>query len=87
MQMTDWQNQSNLANTQMQNSYNMYNANQQAAQSNAMNQNIMGGLGAFAQGWGQYAANKPQSTTGLGANQPKVSATGWDTGNPEWKWE
>lgn len=85
MQMADWQNQGNLANTQQQNSYNMYQANQQAAGRNAQDQAIMNGLGAFAQGWGQYAA-KPSTGT-MGSSSPKVSATGWETGSPNWKWE
>lgn len=54
MQLADWGNQSNLANAQMRNSWNMYNAQNDAARSNANQAGMWGALGQIGGAFGNY---------------------------------
>lgn len=58
MQLAGWNNEANVANTQMQNSYNAANAQREAAANAAMWQGGANAIGAGLNAWGQYSGQE-----------------------------
>ena len=80
MQYANWQNQSNAANTQMQNSWQMANAQSNAAANGAMWGAIGSGVGNIANAAGTAWANQNRGTQG-GYGSTYANPNGSTTGN------